>query len=203
LTETSKSDKFNIPKVLPGKNGGINMKKILSIAAVICLFASGLAVAQTDMTAKEEKELEELSQKLVRMKHAVDKFANELVSTYPAQGRSPYGGFGGDVRVDIVENEKSFLVTADLPGMDKDKITVTLESGRILRISGSREMVRTETGPNVVKQERMEGKFERVLELPAECKSDGISASYKNGVLEITILKKEPTKPETVKVNVQ
>jgi HSP20 family protein len=87
--------------------------------------------------------------------------------------------------------------------MDKDKITVTLESGKLLKISGSREAMKQEAGPNVVKRERMVGKFERAIELPAECKSDGISASYKNGVLEVRIPKKETAKPEMIKVTVQ
>jgi len=179
------------------------MKKIAMLAVCVCLFGAPLAVAQTDITAKEERELEELSKRMIRMKHAVDKFANELVSSFPDQARPAAGVFGGSVRVDIVENEKDFVVTADLPGMDKDKIVVTLEGNRILKISGSREMSKTEAGPSVVKQERMAGSFERVLELPVECKSDGIQASYKNGVLEVIVPKKEPAKPETIKVNVQ
>lgn len=179
------------------------MKKVALLAIVLFLCGASCAVAQTDMTAKEERELEELSKRMVRMKRAVDKFANELVSSFPDQGRPAAGVFGGNVRVDIVENEKDFVVTADLPGMDKDKIVVTLEGNRILKISGSREMSKTESGPNVVKQERMAGRFERALELPAECKGDGVEASYKNGVLEVIVPKKEPVKPATIKVNVQ
>jgi HSP20 family protein len=49
----------------------------------------------------------------------------------------------------------------------------------------------------------MEGSFERVIELPAECKSDGITAAYNNGVLEIVVPKKEAVKPETVNVTVR
>lgn len=179
------------------------MKIIIVAAGVCCLCFAAIAAAQTDMTAKEERELEELSKRLVRMKHAVDKFANELVSSYPGQAGQAGGVFSSDVRVDIAENEKDFVVKADLPGMDKDKIVVTLEGGKVLKIAGSREMYTSQAGPNVVRQERMEGRFERVVELPAECRNEGVKASYTNGVLEITIPKKEAVKATTVKVNVQ
>ncbi|MCM8790344.1 MAG: Hsp20/alpha crystallin family protein [Candidatus Omnitrophica bacterium] len=181
------------------------MKNIVFMVAAACFLASvfGDGYAQTQMSAKEEKELEELSGKLVRMKRAVDKFANELVSSFDERGREYVAPVGRLVRVDVIENEKDFTVKADLPGMDKDKIVVTLENNRILKISGSRESSVTEKGPNIVRQERMEGRFERVVELPAECKNEGISASYKNGVLEIIIPKKEAAKPQAIKVKVE
>lgn len=186
------------------------MKK-MTIAVIISVLGASLAFAQTydrapvDDQTQEEKNLEILSKKLVRMKREMDKFVKDMTAAYsPAQDPALMAAFGSDVRVDVAENDEGFIVTADLPGMDKDKIDITLESGRILKISGARHVEKKETSPGgVIRQERMEGKFERVLELPAECKSEGISASYKNGVLEIAIPKKTPAKVETVKVKVQ
>ena len=185
------------------------MKKI-AIAAVIFALGASLALAQTYDTAtandqtQEEKDLEILSKRLVRMKKEMDKFVKDMTATYSGVANDTVATtFGSDVKVDIAENEKDFMVTADLPGMDKDKIDITLENGRTLKISGMRHMEKKVTSPGVVKQERMEGRFERVLELPADCKSEGISALYNNGVLEITIPKKEPVKVEAVKVKVQ
>lgn len=184
------------------------MKKI-AIIATICFLSASLVSAQTtgkvpvDDQTQEERNLEILSKKLIRMKKEMDKFVKDMTAAYQDQGFTATGSFGADVKVDIVENEKSFVVTADLPGMDKDKIEITLENNKILKIAGMRHVEKQETAPGVVRQERMDGRFERVLELPAECRSDGIDASYKNGVLEITILKKEPKKTEAVKVKVQ
>ena len=184
------------------------MKKI-AIITMLFFLGTGFTPAQAfdskpvDDQAQEEKNLEILSKKLIRMKREMDKFVKDMSAAYQDQDLASMGTFGSDVKVDIVENDKGFVVTADLPGMDKDKIDITLENGKILKISGIRHMEKKETAPGVVKQERMEGRFERVLELPAECKSDGIGASYNNGVLEITIQKKEPKKLETVKVKVQ
>lgn len=175
----------------------------LPIVAVVCFLCAGIAFSQQEAMTQEEKNLEILSKKLVRMKREMDKFVKDMSAAYQEEGGSFTSSYGSDVKVDVVDNVKEFIVRADLPGMDKDKIVVTLDNSKILKISGSREAAKAQTGPNVVKQERMEGKFERVIELPAECKSDGIKASYKNGVLEITIPKKEPAKKETIKVSVQ
>jgi HSP20 family protein len=172
------------------------------LVAVLAVCVAGTAMAQSTMTEQDERNLEALSKRLVRMKREMDNFMGELASAYSDKGQG-LGTFGSDVRVDVVENKKDFVVKADLPGMDKDRITVTLERGRLLRISGQREAAVEEKGPNVVRHERMEGRFERAIELPAECRSDGVSASYKNGVLEVTIPKKEEAKPEMVKVDVK
>lgn len=177
------------------------MRKIL-IIALLCMGLAGTGIAQTAVPDKDERDLEALSKKLIRMKREMDSFMGELASSYAGQTKG-FAGFGSDVRVDIVENAKDFVVRADIPGMDKDKITVTLERGKILKISGAREMTVDEAGPNIVRHERMEGKFERVIELPAECRSDGISGSYNNGVLEIKIPKKEEARPEMVKVSIK
>ncbi len=184
------------------------MKKTLMVIAALFLAAS-LAIAQVydkptvDDQTQDEKNLEILSKKLVRMKKDMDKFIKDMSATYQGQEGTFTAPFGSDVKIDIVEKDKDFIVTADLPGMDKDKIDVMLEGGKILKISGTRHMETTQTTPGVVRQERMEGKFERVIELPAECKSEGINASYTNGVLEITIPKMEPAKMAAVKVKVQ
>jgi len=174
----------------------------IAIIALLSVSLAGPAFGQTAMNEQDEKNLEELSKKLVRMKRSMDSFMKELASSYSDQAGG-FSGFGSDVRVDITENPKEFIVKADLPGMDKDKITVTLERAKVLKITGSRESIKQETGPNVVRHERMEGRFERIIDLPAECRPDGIKASYKNGVLEITIPKKEEAKPEMIKVDIQ
>jgi HSP20 family protein len=187
------------------------MKKI-AIAVVICLLGVSPLFAQSyekdpvdeQSQAQDEKNLAILSKRLVSMKKNMDKFVKDMTVAYSSEAGDMAGTlYGSDMKVDIAENDKDFIVTADLPGMDKDKIDIMLEDGKVLKISGVRSSEKKETAPGVVRQERMEGKFERIFELPAECKSEGISASYDNGVLEITIPKKEPVKKDTVKVKVQ
>lgn len=178
------------------------MKKIFTIL-VAAMLATGTAWAEMAPTEEDYKSLDEFRAKLIRMRREMDKFMKEVVVDYPNADALGPKGYGADVKVDVIDGGKDIVVKADLPGMDKDKINISLEEGRILKISGSREVIKRETAPGVVRQERMSGNFERVLKLPAECKTDGIDATYKNGVLEITIPKKEKLPAEEVKIKVK
>lgn len=175
------------------------MKKIV-LAALLCLVGIGAACADMP-TDKDYENLDELRVKIVRMKREMDKFMKDILSTYPPE--STLATYGQDIKVDLSQTASDVVVKADLPGMAKDKIEVTLENSISLKIAGTRDIVTQETGPGVVRQERMQGKFERIIQLPVECKNEGIQATYKDGVLEITIPKKEITKETPVKVNVQ
>ncbi len=177
------------------------MKKIaiilLLLASLACPAYAGMAVNDD-----EYRDLDQLHNKIVRMKKEMDRLMKDIVSTYPEQGNAASGSFGEDVKVDIAQTDKDIIVRADLPGMAKDKIEITLENNKILKLAGTRETVKKETSPGMVKQERTLGKFERVLELPAEGMSEGITASYKDGVLEIVIPRKKALEEEKVKIKV-
>ena len=174
------------------------MKKLI-LAVLISLVCAGTSLA--DMPTDQDYEnLDELRVKIVRMKREMDKFMKDIISTYPSDGT--LDTFGQDIKVDVTQTDTDVVIRADLPGMAKDKIEITLENSRVLRIAGSREIVRKETTPGVVRQERMQGRFERVLELPAECRNEGIKATYKDGVLEIVIPKVDQTKEKPVKISV-
>jgi len=174
-----------------------------AIIAIFLLFIAGTACAATGPTEEDYKNLEQLRGKLVRMKREMDSFIKDIVATYPDQQGAMLDNLGQDVKVDVTETDKFVIVRADLPGMSKDKINVTLDNNKLLKISGKREIMKSQTSPGVVRKERMEGEFARVLELPTECMSEGIAATYKDGVLELVIPKKEKTKTETVKIKVQ
>jgi len=178
------------------------MKKI-AIAFIILMALTVSSYADSVPTEQDYKNLDELRAKLVRMRREMDKFIKDVVSTYPDQAINAVDIFGADVKVDITQTDKDVIVKADLPGMDKDKIEVTLMNNKILKIGGARDVAKKETSPGIVRQERMSGRFERILELPVECMSEGINAAYKNGVLEIDIPKMKPGKEEQVKIKVQ
>lgn len=178
------------------------MKKII-LGLIIFSMTAGFAYGVSAPTEDDYRNLDELRAKMVRLRREMDKFMREVIGTYPDQGGVAVQSFGQEVRVDISETDKDVIVKADMPGMEKDKIDITLQNNRILKIAGNREVEKKEAAPGVVKQERMSGKFERVLELPVECKSEGIAATYKAGVLEITIPKMKKTEEKPVKINIQ
>lgn len=178
------------------------MKRLWLVILLSAIFA-GSCYADNMPTDEDYRNLDQLRAKLVRMRKEMDRFMKDIVGPYADMDKAGPGVFGQDVRVDITENDKNIIVKADLPGMAKDKIDITLVNDKVLTISGSREVITERSGPGVVRQERMSGRFERVLQLPADCESQGIKATYNEGVLEVTLPKKKGVKEEKIKVNVQ
>ncbi len=105
-------------------------------------------------------------------------------------------------RMDIAENAKSFLVTAELPGMDEKDIDVSL-AGDTLTIRGEKKDDREEKGEDYYYAERSYGSFNRSIPLPAEIDADKISASFKKGILTITLPKTAAAAETTKKIAVK
>ena len=101
--------------------------------------------------------------------------------------------------VDIHETDNSFVVTADLPGMKKDDIRVDLRDNT-LTLSGEKKFEETTSKDNYLRVERSYGSFYRSLMLPSNVDANNIKASYKEGVLQLTIPKKEEAKPKQIKI---
>ena len=99
-------------------------------------------------------------------------------------------------RVDVVDDEKSIKLIAELPGVKKEDAKVLLENG-LLTISGEKKN-ELETGEeiNVFRNERSFGKFERKFQLPEDINPDKITAKFENGLLKISIDKLIPEKPK-------
>jgi HSP20 family protein len=180
------------------------MAVVILAGALLAGLGFGEAVsndtASSDTTAQD---LSTLRKKLSRVKREMDLLIKDMVSGASMASDAALKDFAGDVSVDILQNEKNVMVRADLPGMEKDKINITLESGRFLKISGSREMLKSQAAPGVVRQERFFGSFEKTAELPCEVENAGISATYKDGVLEVTIPKKAQVKENKVRISVK
>lgn len=104
--------------------------------------------------------------------------------------------------VDIEEEDDKYLIKADLPGVDKKDIEVKLEGG-VLSIRGEKH-TETETGKGTKRHrtERFHGTFARSFTLPDAVKADKVDASYKDGVLELSIPKAEEAKPKSIDIKV-
>jgi HSP20 family protein len=103
--------------------------------------------------------------------------------------------------VDMIERADGFEVHADLPGMDEKDVSVTI-SGDVLTIKGEKHEEKDEKKPNFHLRERRFGSFERGLRLPAGVDVEKIAASFKKGVLTVTLPKTaEARKPvKTIEV---
>ena len=95
-----------------------------------------------------------------------------------------------DMKIDIFENEKSLNIEAELPGVDKKDIKINLEDN-VLSIKCDKKEEKEEKGKNYFRRERIFGTFERSFKLPENVDVDKIDANFENGILKLSIPKKE------------
>ena len=103
--------------------------------------------------------------------------------------------------VDIQETKESFLVTAELPGMNQGDINITIVDNT-LTLKGERRREKEVRDGGYTRIERAYGTFQRSLALPSVVDAAKVRAKYKDGVLEIELPKKEEAKPKEIKVQV-
>ncbi len=103
--------------------------------------------------------------------------------------------------VDIYENEHELVVKADLPDVKPEDLDIRVENN-ILTIRGERKFEKKVDEKNYLRVERSYGSFTRSFSLANTVNSEAIKADYKDGVLTLTIPKREEAKPKQIKVNV-
>lgn len=104
--------------------------------------------------------------------------------------------------VDVLEGPDAYLIRAELPGMKKDDIKVEVKDGALV-LSGETKTEKPAEGVEYLHVERAAAKFWRSFTLPENARHDGIEASYKDGILEIRVAKREEAKPRQIQINVQ
>lgn len=104
--------------------------------------------------------------------------------------------------VDITEDEKEYLIKAELPEVKKEDVKVTVDNGR-LAISGERKFEKEEKGRKYHRIERSYGSFLRSFTLPDAANADKVMAEFKDGVLKVHVFKFEKVLPKSVEVKVQ
>ena len=103
--------------------------------------------------------------------------------------------------VDIYETEHELVVKADLPDVDPKDLDIRVENN-VLTIRGERKFEKKVNEDNYLRVERAYGTFSRSFTLANSVNADAIKAEYQNGVLTLTIPKREEAKPKQIKVNV-
>jgi HSP20 family protein len=103
--------------------------------------------------------------------------------------------------LDVAETKDEIVVKAEVPGMDPKDIDISLSDG-LLTIKGEKKQEREEKEEDYHLVERSYGTFTRSIRLPKEVRRDKISASYKNGVLKVTLPKSEEAKQKEIKIKV-
>jgi len=103
--------------------------------------------------------------------------------------------------VDITEDEKEYVVKAEIPEMKKEDIKLNVHDD-LLTITGERKYEKEEKGKKYHRVERAYGSFMRSFTLPEDAESSKVSAEYKDGLLKVHIPKSEKAKPKTTEVKI-
>jgi HSP20 family protein len=104
--------------------------------------------------------------------------------------------------VDVSENEREFVIRAELPDVKKEEVKVLIENG-ILRISGERRMEKEEKDKKYHRIERAYGSFERSFTLPENSKPESMTAEYKDGMLTLCVPKSKESNPQPIEVKIK
>ena len=140
------------------------------------------------------KEMEDISERF-----------NRLFGRLPARregGREAMTVADWTPTVDITEDEKEYLIKAEIPEVDKEDVKVTLQEG-VLTIQGERNQEKEEKGKRFHRVERSYGTFLRSFTLPEDSAEDKLKAEFKDGMLLVHLPKAEKPKPKAVDIKVE
>lgn len=130
----------------------------------------------------------------------INRMFNYALGGWPSDRDDMFDG-GWIPAVNVLEKKNDIVVTADLPGMTENDIEVTV-LGDTLSIKGEKKREEKKEDGDYHMYERTYGAFHRRIPLPNSVESDKAKASFRNGVLEVRIPKKEEAKPKQLKVNI-
>jgi HSP20 family protein len=103
--------------------------------------------------------------------------------------------------VDIYENDQNLVIKAELPGVDPKDVEVRVENNTLF-LKGERKFEKESDEGNYHRVERSYGSFSRSFTLPSSVNTENAQAEYKDGVLTLTLAKREEAKPKTIKIEV-
>ncbi|MFH1051830.1 MAG: Hsp20/alpha crystallin family protein [bacterium] len=131
-----------------------------------------------------------------RLGKRFSEFANEFEKGISFE----MGGFSP--RIDITEDDKNLFVHAEIAGMGKSDVKVSINEERLLTLKGEKKKAERKEDVNFLRNERVFGEFERSFMLPDNVDVEKIHAKYDNGILELVIPKMEPPKPKEINVEI-
>ena len=131
-----------------------------------------------------------------------DGFFDDFVRPRRGQGAVATGGGALVPPMDVTETEHEYLVKAELPGVNKDDLDISIHDGVLTINAESRYEKKAEEEGRVLRQERRYGKYVRTMRLGKDIDASKVEAEYKDGVLSLTLPKVEQVKPKKIEVAV-
>ena len=135
----------------------------------------------------------------------LQKHLNNLFTLQSPRGGNPQDENSAVTRwaplVDITEDDKEYVIKAELPEVQRPEVKVTVENG-VLSITGERKFEKEEKGRKYHRIERAYGNFTRSFTVPEDADDSKVSAEFKDGLLTVRLPKSEKARPKTIEVKV-
>lgn len=141
-----------------------------------------------------------LSRKIPVRDNFFDNLFDDLLTPFVVQENSSGAQKTTGMKVDIYEKDAVIFLEAELPGIEKDDVTVDVK-GKLITISGERKSKEEITKENCYRREIIYGKLERTFNLPFEVKSSDVKAKFNNGILELEIAQPEEQVKQKITIN--
>jgi len=143
----------------------------------------------------------DLTRDLDTMQKRMNRLFNDFFSGREGDGDELMPG-AWNPAVDVVEHDDSFVIEAELPGMNKDDIKISVTND-VLTIRGEKKIEKEDKKKNYHRTERSYGSFSRTFALPGNVKAEKVDAEFNNGILTVTVPKSEEAKPKQIDVKVK
>lgn len=137
---------------------------------------------------------------LREMEDMFDRYTSKL--GWPRLGHEAFSASDWSPKVDIVETDKEYTIKAELPEVNKEDVKVNIEDGELC-LSGERKQEKEEKGKKFHRIERLYGSFMRRFTLPADVDKAHIKASFKDGMLNLSLPKSAETQSRASEIKIQ
>jgi len=166
------------------------MKKIFGSLALLTLLAGGVSANQVQPAANPyDEEFAKMNQ-----------YFNSLIDSHFNAARLNNISYP---RTDIEDSEKEIVLKFDLAGVPKENIKLSIDDNNILTLEGEKKNSQEEKSKDFVKREIFYGSFKKVIQLPENIEQSKLETSFKNGILTVTVPKKEIKKPKAKIIPIQ
>ena len=129
----------------------------------------------------------------------IDRFFNEVMPAFGNEFGVEFFGNNSYPKVDVTDHQDKIVIVAEIPGLTKEDVSVDLEQ-RVLTISGGKREVKQDDDVRYIRKELKRSSFKRSFKLGDNMKVDGIEADFDNGLLNVTVPKREKDEPRKVKI---
>ena len=129
----------------------------------------------------------------------IDRFFNEAMPAFGNEFGVEFFGNNSYPKVDVTDHQDKIVIVAEIPGLTKEDVSVDLEQ-RVLTISGGKREIKQDDNVRYIRKELKRSSFKRSFKLGDNMKVDGIEADFNNGLLNVTVPKREKDEPRKVKI---